>query len=438
MNLRKLTGAAVAAALALPMFVSGANAYELVIPSMDYRTGPFAPNGIVFANGWSDYLTLLNERDGGINGVKIKNVTCETGYNTKKGVECYEKIKGTPPSGALLVQPLSTGITYQLIPKASVDEVPIFSMGYGRTSAANGKVFPWVFNLPATYWSQATALVQYIADQEGGLDALKGKKIYLVYHNSAYGKEPIRTLEAMADKFGYEFRGLPVDSPGQEQKATWLQIRKEKPDWVLLWGWGVMNQVAIKEAASIRYPMDHFIGVWWSGSENDVLPAGDAADGYLSGAFHAPGGSFPLHDDIRKHVYDKGLGKGDRDRIGEVLYNRGMVGAMWATEAVRKAMEIHGTTEVTGKHVRDGFEALDVDEARLEELGLGGFTYPVKITCENHEGSGKVAVQQWDAKAKQWNIVSKFYEPLRDVTGPLIEADSAAYAAENNVTPRDC
>ena len=438
MNLRKLTGAALAAVLALPMFASGANAYELVLPTLDYRTGPYAPNGIPVANGYTDYLTMLNERDGGINGVKIKHVDCETGYNTKKGVECYEKVKNTPPSGALAIQPLSTGITYQLIPKAAVDEIPIFSMGYGRTSAANGKVFPWVFNFPATYWSQATALVQYIADQEGGFDALKGKKIYLVYHNSAYGKEPIRTLEAMAEKFGYEFRGLPVDHPGQEQKATWLQIRKEKPDWVLMWGWGVMNQVAIKEAASIRYPMDHFIGVWWSGSENDVMPAGDAADGYLSGAFHAPGGGFPVHDDIRKYVYDKGLGKGDRDRIGEVLYNRGMVGAMWTTEAIRKAMEIHGTKEVTGKHVRDGFEALNVDEARLEELGLGGFTYPVKITCANHEGPGKVAVQQWDAKAKQWNIVSKFYEPLRDVTGPLIEADSAAYAAENNVTPRDC
>ena len=112
---------------------------------------------------------MLNERDGGINGVKIKNVTCETGYNTKKGVECYEKIKGTPPSGALLVQPLSTGITYQLIPKASVDEVPIFSMGYGRTSAANGKVFPWVFNLPATYWSQATALFSTSPIRKAGL-----------------------------------------------------------------------------------------------------------------------------------------------------------------------------------------------------------------------------------------------------------------------------
>ena len=72
MNLRKLTGVAVAAVLALPMFASGANAYELVIPTLDYRTGPYAPNGIPVANGFTDYLNMLNERDGGINGVKIK------------------------------------------------------------------------------------------------------------------------------------------------------------------------------------------------------------------------------------------------------------------------------------------------------------------------------------------------------------------------------
>jgi len=438
MKFTRLATCAAAAALALPLMASAAKAYELVIPTLDYRTGPYAPNGIPFANGFTDWMNLLNERDGGIEGVKIKLVPCETAYNTKQGVECYENTKNVQPSGALVYQPLSTGITYQLIPKTAVDKIPVFSMGYGRTSAANGKIFPWVFNFPATYWSQATVLVQYIADQEGGMGNLKDKKIALVHHNSAYGREPIRTLESMSMKFGFDLMVLPVDHPGQEQKATWLQIRKERPDWVLMWGWGVMNQVAIKEAASIRYPMDHFIGVWWSGSENDVLPAGAAADGYLSGAFHAPGDNFPAHNDIKKHVYDKGKGAGDRDRIGEVLYNRGLVAAMWTTEAIRNAMKIHGTKEVRGPHVRDGFESLEVSEARLKELGLEGFTYGIKITCENHEGPGKVAVQRWDAKAKKWSIASKFYEPLRDVTGPLIAEDSAQFAKENNVTPRDC
>ena len=424
--------------LAVSVLAGSTHAKELVIPTLDYRTGPFAPGGIPFANGYSDYFNMLNERDGGIEGVRISLVPCETAYNTKKGVECYESTKGEGENGALVYQPLSTGITYQVIPKAAVDEIPVFSMGYGRTSASNGKVFPWVFNFPATYWSQATSFLQYIGDKEGGMDKLKGKKIALIYFNGAYGKEPIPTLEKAAEQYGYEFLGFPVDYPGQEQKATWLQIRQERPDWILFWGWGVMNQVAVKEAASIRFPMDHFIGNWWSGSENDVLPAGDGAHGYLSGAFHAAGDNFKAHDDIKKHVYDKDMGLGERERIGEVLYNRGLVAAMWTSEAIRTAMKIHGTTDIKGTHVRDGFEALDVDEARLTELGLKDFTIPVKITCENHEGPGKVALQQWDAKAKKWNMVSDFYEQLSDITGPLIAADSAQYAAENNVTPRDC
>ena len=422
----------------MPFSLTAAQAYELVIPGLMYRTGPYAPNGIPFANGFSDYLNMLNARDGGIEGVKIKYTECETGYNTKRGVECYESVKGTAPSGALAIQPLSTGITYQLIPKASKDKIPVFSMGYGRTSAANGKIFPWIFNFPATYWSQASVFVKYIAEKEGGLSNLTGKKIALVYHNSAYGKEPIRTLQAASKKYGFDLMLLPVDHPGQEQKATWLQIRKERPDWVLMWGWGVMNQVAIKEATSIRFPMDHFIGVWWSGSENDVLPAGKAAHGYLSGAFHTAGANTRAHDDIKQYLYSKGKGAGDLKRVGEVLYNRGLVAAMWTTEAIRNAMRIHGTNEIRGEHVRDGFETLNVDAKRLAVLGLEGFTYPVQVSCENHEGPGLVALQQWDANNKKWNMVTDFYEPMHDIVAPLIAEDSAKYAKENNITPRNC
>ena len=76
-----------------------------------------------------------------------------------------------------MIVPLSTGITYQLIPKASVDEIPVHSMGYGRTSAANGKVFEWIFNFPATYWDQAAVFVKYIGEREGGMDASRARKL---------------------------------------------------------------------------------------------------------------------------------------------------------------------------------------------------------------------------------------------------------------------
>src|SRR5262245_53243078 len=262
-----------AAAIAGPWAVTAASAQDgLFIPTLVYRTGPYAPNGSPSANGFKDYFALLNERDGGIEGVKIVHEECETQYDTKQGVECYERLKSKNP---LIINPFSTGITYALIPKAPVDKIPILSMGYGRTDAAVGSIFPWVFNMPTSYWSQASAKIKYVAAKEGGFEKLKGKKLALVHHNSPYGKEPIPTLEALSKKYGYELEILAVDHPGQEQKATWLKIRQWKPDWIFLWGWGVMNQVSIKEAAAIGFKMDHMVGVWWSGTETDTLPAGD-------------------------------------------------------------------------------------------------------------------------------------------------------------------
>ena len=405
-------------------------------PMLVYRTGPYAPNGIPSANGMRDFYMLTNVRDGGVGGVQVAVEECETKYNTKIGVECYERLKNKS-GGATLVNPYSTGITYQLIPKAPVDEVPILSMGYGQTAAADGRVFKWAFNFPTTYWSQASAFIRYVGEQEGGMENLKGKKLALVYHNSAYGKEPIATLEKLSEIHGYELTTLAVDHPGQEQKATWLQIRRLQPDWIFLWGWGVMNSVAIKEAAAIRFPMDHFIGVWWSGSENDVIPAGEAAKGYKAGTFHSVGISAQVHQDILELIYDGDLEKARENSFGEVLYNRGLVNAMLGIEAVRTAQKRWGDERMSGAQVRWGLENLDVTEERLEELGFGGgFTRPIKVTCEDHEGNGPVLIQQWDGE--KWSLVSDWIEPIREVVRPMIEEAAAAFAAENNITPRDC
>jgi branched-chain amino acid transport system substrate-binding protein len=402
---------------------------DLVFPSLSYRTGPYAAGGIPFADGYADYFTLLNERDGGIGGVKAKVLECETGYNTEKGVECYEATKG---QGALVYQPLSTGITYQLIPKVTADGIPLHTMGYGRTSAANGKVFSHVFNYPANYWNGASLVVNHLLDINGG--DVSGKKIALVYHNSAYGKEPIRTLEELSKKHGFELSLIPVDHPGQEQKSQWLQIRRERPDYVTMWGWGVMNQVAIQEAANIRFPMENFIGVWWSGSENDVLPAGDAANGYKAVTFHNVGSDFPVFDDVQKYVVDKGLAAGAGDQIGTALYNRGFYAAMLAAEAASNAQKIHGTADITAAMMRDGMEALEITEARMAELGMPNFGPSFAVSCENHGGPGTGAVAQWDASAKAWSLISDFGESDMGVIQPLIDADSGAYASENNIS----
>jgi branched-chain amino acid transport system substrate-binding protein len=227
---------------------------EQFIPRLVYRTGPYAPNGIPFADGYADYLDMVNARDGGVGGVKITYEECETAYNNDKGVECYERLKGKGPTGASLVDPLSTGITYALIERATADKIPVVSMGYGRADASDGAVFPYVFTLPTTYWSQADDFIKYVGQKEGGIDKLKGKKIGLVYIDIAYGKEPIATLEKLSQKYGYTFLKYPVSAPGIEQSATWLQIRQQKPDWLFLWGWGVMNSTAIKGAASVGFP----------------------------------------------------------------------------------------------------------------------------------------------------------------------------------------
>ncbi|MFN3745120.1 MAG: ABC transporter substrate-binding protein [Hyphomicrobiaceae bacterium] len=419
------------AGLALPAQAQN----EQFIPILSYRTGAYAVNGVPYANGVVDYYNLVNERDGGVNGVKLTFEECETGYATDKGVECYERLKAKGPTGAAFVNPLSTGITFALTEKAPTDKIPIITMGYGRADSKNGAVFMWNFPLLGTYWSAADIAIQHVAKEVGGAANLKGKKISLLYHDSPYGKEPIPALEALAKKHGFTFTPIPVTHPGVEQKSQWLSIRQNRPDYVLIWGWGVMNGTAVKEAAAVAYPRDKMIGVWWSGAEPDVTPAGDQAVGYKSLMLQHGAGKFAVHDAIQKHVHAKGKGMG-KDDFGQVLYNRGMVNAMLGVEAIRKAQEKYGKKPLTGEQVRWGLENLNLTAERLKELGFEGMLRPVKITCEDHEGARDGRVQQWDGK--QWKVISDWYTANQAVTEPLVKEVSAKYAAEKKITPRDC
>jgi len=439
-----LTAAAMAAAISLALpATSGAQQKaaapaaagkgEQFFPVLVYRTGAYAPNGVPWANGFVDYLKLVNAQ-GGINGVKITWEECETGYATDRGVECYERLKTKPFAAA--VQPLSTGITFALTDKAPHDKVPLVTAGYGRSESVEGEAFPWNFPLMGTYWDAADVLVQHVGKLNGGLDKLKGKKIALVYHDSPFGKEPIALLQERAKLHGFELITIPVTHPGVEQKAAWLQIRQARPDYVFLWGWGVMNSTALREAVATGYPRDKMYGVWWAAAEPDVLPVGADAKGYNGLALQHGAGRAKMQEDILKLVHDKGQGTGPRDEVGSVLYNRGMISAMLSVEGVRQAQLRYGVKPLTGEEVRYGLENLNIDAKRLEQLGLTGVMKPLATNCRDHAGARSARIQQWDGT--KWVFVSDFYEADNQIIKPMIKAAAERYVTEKKLTMRSC
>src|SRR6202044_2680024 len=431
--LNRLGGVAVIATLALTAAPGGSLADEQFFPLQSYRVGPYAAGGSGFFGGFIDYLNLINIRDGGVNGVKLTWAEGETQYEVERGVEVYERLKSHPAVAAW--NPLSVGIAYAMIDRITQDKVPLITVNHGRTDSTDGRVFPYVFPLLLNPYSETSGIINYIASKIGGQDALKGKKIVVLYHGSPYGKETIPIYELLSKKYGFQVQQLEVPHPGNEQQSQWLTIRRAKPDYVVLRGWGVMNPVALKTAQKVGYPADHIVGNVWSNSEEDVIPAGEAAKGYVAITTQASGSEYPVLQEVIKTVY--GAGKGnleDKNRIGSVYHNLGIVNGILNVEAVRVAQEKFGKRTLTGDEVRWGFEHLKLDPARVEALGAKDLFHSINVTWDNHEGDGRVTFQQWNGE--KWKVISDWIAPDWQLLRPIIEKSSEAYAKEKGIKLR--
>lgn len=434
--IRNLTLALMLGALALPAFSAAGK--EQYFPLQSYRVGPYAAGGTGFFGGFIDYMQYVNRKDGGVNGVQLTWSECETEYVVEKGVECYERLKnGLNGAPAAATNPLSVGIAYATLERSTADKLPLITINHGRTDSTDGAVFPYVFPLQLNPYSEVSAIVNYLGSKGGGMATLKGKKIVTLYHGSPYGKETNAILELLAKKYGFELTLIEVSHPGNEQQSQWLNVRRIKPDWVILRGWGVMNPVALKAAKKTGFPVDRIIGNIWSNSEDDAAPAGTAAIGYISITTHPSGTGFPVLQDIKKHVIDAGKGNlSDAKRFGNVYYNLGVVNGILNVEALRLAQAKFGKKPLSGEQVRWGFEHLNLDDKRLKELGALGLVQPLKLSCADHEGGGAVRFQQWDGT--KWNVISDWVQADRALLRPIIEKSSRLYAKEKGITPRDC
>ena len=135
-----------------------------------------------------DQIAVVNMK-GGVNGVKLTYDECETEYNAARTVECYQRLLNKGDQKMVVFDTLGTPGAYAVIGRMAQDHVVLAQYGYGRTDAADGRVWPWVFNAAGHYWGQIAVKMNYIAEKEGGVDKMKGKTIVHLHIDTAYGRE---------------------------------------------------------------------------------------------------------------------------------------------------------------------------------------------------------------------------------------------------------
>jgi branched-chain amino acid transport system substrate-binding protein len=226
-----------------------------------------------------------------------------------------------------------------------------------------------------------------------------------------------------------------------EQKSAWLQVRQGRPDYVLLWGWGVMNSTALKEAQATGYPREKMYGVWWAGAEPDVKDVGEGAKGYNALALqHGAEPNARVVQDVLKTLHDKDQGTGPREEVGSVLYMRGLMSAMLGVEGVRRAQERYGRGKVmSGEQARWGFENLALDQKRLDALGFAGVMRPLSTSCADHMGVAWARVHTWDGQ--KWVFSSDWLQADEMIIKPMARAAADKYATDKKITrrtPEEC
>lgn len=389
-------------ALGLPLAAAQAD-HVIKVGGQCDRTGATKLVGVEICPGVTDYIKLVNKK-GGVLGHKLEYTEIEHGYTVDRGVEAYERLKR---DGAVAVLDYGTPIVYALSPRHMDDKIPAITPGFGRADSTDGTVWPYIFPMAASYWSQAGAAMKYIKDNGGK----RGTKVAHIYFDNPAGREGIPIMEAVAAKEGYELRLFAVPSPGLEMGPQVIDItRRFKADWVVGHLFGRSPSVSIKEFKKAGFPMNRVVSFVWGAGEADIAAAGwDVAQGYIGMQFSSVGRNLPVIQELMKMHRDEG--KEVPAYVGGVYYSRGVLIGGILAEGIRLAIQNHGLP-VTGDKVRRGYEA-------MKNFDLQGFLPPMTVTPQDHEGGGWVRLFQ--VKGKEWVPVGDWFRGYREEVLALVK-----------------
>ncbi|HYM30078.1 MAG TPA: ABC transporter substrate-binding protein [Candidatus Cybelea sp.] len=368
---------------------------EIVIGAQCDRTGPTQVVGVVLCPAIQDYANLINSK-GGVEGYKIRIEEIDHEYKVPQAIESYEKEK---KDGAVSIMIYGTPQTQALTQRLTEDKIPGTSPGFGSAAAADGKRYPYLFPIAATYWSQATGAVSFVKEKLGG--NLTGKKIAYIFYDNPAGHEPLPILEDLAKREKFELKTFAVPPPGLEMGAQVLDIaQRYRADFVIAHLFGRSPSVSIKEFKRVGYPLNKVISFVWGAAEADIEAAGGygVAEGYYTLQFAGVGSDYPVRHEIEAMYKAQGK-QPPKEMASTVYYNRGLLTAALHIEAIRIAIKANGGKPPTGEQVARGFESIKASP-------VGNLAPPLQITATDHEGGGWVEVFQVKGgkltKVKDW------------------------------------
>jgi branched-chain amino acid transport system substrate-binding protein len=367
-----------------------------------------------FSQGQHDYIALINAR-GGIAGIPVEIETADTANDPALGLEAYERFK---KDGAVLVDFQSTPVSNAVLPRAIADGMNVISAFSGRADAADGTVFPSIFPLTPSYWSQAALIVSYIGRKEH--NNLKGKKITLVHIGTAFGEEPIPIFQKLAQKEGFTFEAVSYPSPGKNQSVQWMKVARDKPDWVVIWGAGLGQSISVKEALRNGIAPNKIVSLIWL-SELDMQIAGaEQAKGIARFEGVASGRDLPVVKAIETEVIASAAAAEDAARVGTTYYNIGVATMALFAEGARLALESEGSP-LTPAKLRKGFE-------RIKNFTADGLLPPITVTSKDHQGGGQGRISVWDGQG--WKPETGWFAASQDAVWELVRKNSAEFKAK--------
>lgn len=363
-----------------------------------------------YAQGQKDYLRMINE-EGGLDGHIIEYLSSDTGNQPQRGIEAYNRALR---DGAIWFDFLSTPVARAMVNRVLDDEVVMITAFHGRGDASDGETFPYVFPVMSTYWSQAATLIDYMEQNEGGL---KGKKVAHVYIDSPFGREPIPVLEKLSEQLDFNLRTFPYASPGNEQSSTWSEVRRYRPDFVIIWGAGGGQAVSVREAIRNGIAPEKIHSVVWL-AEADMESVGkDTAKGIRKFEGTASGTEPEIIQEIITKVVEPGKGSGPAENVGRTYYNVGVATMAVSVEAARLALEKFGPP-LDGEKLRKGFEMVENYDAK-------GLLPPLSFSSQDHQGGGFGRVAHWDGE--KWAPLNDWNNPYQDIVWESIREDAAAF-----------